>query len=106
MFELLSTGTEGQQVGYMAWIATNKNDDFSNHPASFGVITDKRLFFTFSLTPKSDFEYRLEGDFVRTDFEAMDGKDKVVVRGTLTKYKRGKRIAETNVSFRFEYMGC
>ena len=107
MFELLSTGdTEDRQAGYMAWIATNKNDDFNNHSASFGLVTDKRLFITFSQTPESDFEYRLEGEFVRKDFEAVDRQNKAVIRGTLTKYKSGKKVAECDVSFRFEYMGC
>ena len=107
MFELLSTGNlEDQQAGYMAWISTNDNDDYDNHPASFGVITDKRLFITFSQTPKSDFEYRFEGEFVRKDFEAVDGQNKAVIRGTLTKYKGGKKVAESAVSFRFEYLGC
>jgi hypothetical protein len=34
------------------------------------------------------------------------GKHKAVLRGTFTKVKAGKKIAQRTVSFRMEHMGC
>lgn len=100
-----STPTD-QPPGYMAWIYAEANNDYYNPPAVFGVITDTRLFIVFTQTSELDFEYRLEGEFVRTDFESVANKDKAVIRGTITKYRDGKKVAESSVSFRLEILGC
>lgn len=103
---LATTAPPGHPLGYMAWLYAVANDDHNNHPASFGLITDKRVFIILSQTSELNFEYHFEGEFVRKDFEAVAGKDKPVLRGTLTKYRDGRKVAKTTVSFRFEFMGC
>lgn len=104
--ELFTTSIPGgEPYGYGASVYTNVNDPV-NHPAIFGVVTDRRVFIIASGTNKSDFEYHFDGEFVRKDFQAAAGKDQTVLQGTLTKYKDDKKVAETYVSFRFVYMGC
>lgn len=51
------------------------------------------MLMTFALT---EFEYLFDGQF----------KDKAVVRGTLTKMKRGEKIAERVLSFSMVRHGC
>lgn len=74
--------------------------------AIFALVTEKRMFFTTSQTSISGVEYRFDGKFLRTDFNAVDGKNIAVLRGTLTKTKNGRKIAEHTFNFRTEYLGC
>ena len=107
VLELLKTGEHGDESsGYMAWLSTGATDNFSNHPAIFGLVAEKRVFLILSATPTSAFEYRFDGEFVRTDFEAVDNEDITVLKGTITKMKNGQTVAEASVRFRFAYMGC
>jgi hypothetical protein len=92
------------QSGYEGWIGTN--NDHESQAVTFGVLTQNRLFFV-SLQPSdSGFEYRFDGEFIRTDFDSVSGKNKPVLRGTLTKFKDGQKVASTEVSFQFERLGC
>ena len=75
-------------------------------PAVFALVTERRLFFVTSQQRISEVEYRFDGKFLRTDFDAVDGKNVAVLRGTLTKTKNGRTIAEHTFKFRFEHLGC
>ena len=77
-----------------------------DYSAVFALVTERRLFFVTSKGISSDFEYRFEGEFVQTDFDKVAGKNIVALRGTLTKTKDGRKIAEHVVSFRMDYLGC
>jgi hypothetical protein len=81
-------------------------DDYDSAHATFGLVTARRLFFATDKMEKGDFEYRFEGEFLRKDFEAVEGKNKPVLRGTLTKMKNGRTVAQQEFTFRMEYMGC
>ena len=72
----------------------------------FALITNRRLVFATSKSSDTGIEYRFEGDFLRTDFEFVDGKKIAVLRGVLTRSKDGRALVERTVSLRFEYMGC
>jgi len=72
---------------------------------SFAVVTNRKLFFVTSQTD-SGFEYRFDGEFVRTDFERISGKKEVALRGTLTKTKDGQTVAERFVNLDMNYLGC
>jgi hypothetical protein len=82
----------------------NKEPLFTN--ASFGLITEKRVFFVTYPTFIPGVEYRFDGEFLRSDFEAMDGKNKAVLRGTITKTKYGRKLAEHTFNFRIENGHC
>ena len=87
-------------------VYTQTRDQYETAYATFGLVTDQRLFFATEKLGKGDFSYRFDGKFVRTDFDVVAGKDKAVLRGTLTKMKNGRTIAEQEFTFRMEYMGC
>ena len=74
--------------------------------ATFGLVTERRLFFATSKSQKGDFEYRFDGEFLRTDFDAVAGKNKAVLRGTLTRMMNGRTVTQHEFTFRMEYMGC
>lgn len=106
VLELLKLGaSEDESSGYRAWLSTGVNNNFSHHPAILGLVSEKRVFLILSATPTSDFEYRFDGEFVRTDFDAVDDKD-TVLKGTITKIRNGHTVAQTAVRFRYLYIGC
>ena len=82
------------------------NEVWNSFNASFTLVTEQKLFFVTSKGTESDFEYRFEGEFVRTDFEKVANKNVEVLRGTLTKTKDGRKIAERKFSFHLEQHGC
>jgi|ERR1043165_610906 hypothetical protein len=87
-------------------ISTHSGDEYDQANAIFGLVTNQRFFFATEKLGKGDFEYRFDGKFVRTDFDVVAGKQKAVLRGTLTKMKNGLTIAEQEFTFRMDYMGC
>ena len=93
-------------VGYISVNTKSGGGTFHSQPAVFGLITERRVFFITSPDPRTDFEYLFDGQFLRSDFNAVANKDKAVVRGTLTKIKHGKKIAERVLSFSMVQHGC
>ena len=74
--------------------------------ANFALVTERYLYFTTNSDHEEGFQYRFEGEFLVKDFSSIEGKNKAAVRGTLTKSKNGRTIAEQTITFRVEYMGC
>ena len=74
--------------------------------ANFALVTERYLYFTTTPDHEEGFQYRFEGEFLVKDFSSIEGKNKAAVRGTLTKSKNGRTIAEQTITFRVEYMGC
>jgi len=103
--EAMLTPESAQYPGTIS-VYTHKGDDYDSAAANFALVTEKRFFFATGKLGGKDFEYRFDGEFVRTDFDAVEGKNKAVLRGTLTKTKNGRTIAQHEFSFRMEYMGC
>ncbi len=87
-------------------VVTQVGEQWDSAPATFGLVTERRIFFVTSKLEKSDFEYRFDGEFLRKDFQIVEGKNKGVLRGTLTKTKNGRTIAQQEFTFRMEYVGC
>ena len=85
---------------------THSGADYDNVNANFALVTTQRMFFATEKSNKGDFTYVFDGKFVRTDFDVVARKDKAVLRGTLTKMKDGRTIAQQEFTFRMEYMGC
>ena len=103
----LSVYESEQGVGsggiYVTTAVEHENND--GQSAVFGLVTQQRLFFV-TAPFESGFEYRFDGEFLRGNVVADAGPRKAVLRGTLTKTKNGKKIAECVVEFRVEHMGC
>ncbi len=79
---------------------------YDSAPATFALVTERRIFFVTSQLTDKHFEYRFDGEFVRKDFDKVAGTNKVVLRGTLTKTRNGRTIAQHEFTFRMENEGC
>jgi hypothetical protein len=104
-FLLEWTATTEGRSGYI-WTTTTSNDSYDCQLAVFGLVTTKRVFWVSTQMFDGEFEYRFDGEFLRTDFETVANTNKPVVRGTLTKTKNGRKVAESVVSFSLEYDRC
>ena len=87
-------------------VLTREGNEYYTAEATFGVVTERRLFFATSKSEDRHFEYRFDGEFLRTDFETVAGKTKAVLRGMLTRMKDGRTVTQHEFTFRMEYMGC
>ena len=83
-----------------------EGEEYDSANANFGLVSGRRLFFATDKLDEGNFEYRFDGEFLRMDFEAVANKNKPVLRGTLTKMKNGRTVAQHEFTFRMEWMGC
>jgi hypothetical protein len=90
--------------GYL-YIATGPKESFDYQKAVFGLVTKKRMFWATPTMPDG-FEYRFEGEFLLVDFDSVANTKTPVLKGTLTKTRNGRRVAESVVSFSLEYDRC
>lgn len=73
----------------------------------FALITDQRLYVkTTSRSEEEGFDYTFDGEFLRGGVVSDAAPGKAVLRGKLTKLKQGRKVAECQVKFRVEYLGC
>jgi hypothetical protein len=102
------TGPMHGDIGSRGFISVEIRSGKTTDVAHANIVyaTEQRLFFATSPAEQSGVEYWFDGAFLRNDFEAVAGKNKAVLRGTFTKVKDGKKIAQRTVSFRMEHMGC
>jgi len=107
-FECIALGLSGaradEDFDYITVYGDTKTGDWT--PANFALVTERYLYFTTEPSKEQGFQYRFEGEFLVKNFAPLDGKNKAVVRGTLTKSRNGRTLAEQTVTFRMEYMGC
>ena len=94
-----------KQGGYIS-LFTCEPGNCKSARGTFALLTRQRLFLATAQMANTDFEYWFDGRFLRTDFEAVEGKGVAVLRGTLTKTKHGRKIAEHTFTFRMEALGC
>ena len=104
-FEVVLVGLENDP-GYISVFTNSDKYNSDSTSAVFAFVTERRLVFATAPTVNSKVEYRFEGEFLRTDFDAVDGQNKAVLRGTLTRSKNGRKLAESTVTFRMEHHGC
>ena len=106
-FESIELGLFGDytEPGYIR-IYTQGINGSDEASAVFALVTKERLVFATSRTLESGVEYRFEGQFLRTKFQSVAGKNTAVLRGVLTRSKAGRKLAESTVSFRFDHLGC
>jgi hypothetical protein len=102
--ELGLSGTHEVESSEYITVYAGENGEWAE--ANFALVTERYLYFTTTPGNEEGFQYRFEGEFLVKDFSSIEGKNKAAVRGTLTKSKNGRTIAERTVTFRVEYMGC
>jgi hypothetical protein len=84
-------------------------DDMSHYdgaPATFALVTERRIFFVTSQLSSKHFEYRFDGEFLRKDFDKVAQTNTAVLRGVLTKTRNGRTVAQHEFTFRMEFEGC
>lgn len=102
----LVDGHPGSNQGYINLNIVTKNNEYDCAEATFALVTERRLFFATAKNSESDFEYRFDGEFLKTDFSSGKTENKPVLRGTLTKMKNGRTVAQHTFTFRMEHLGC
>jgi hypothetical protein len=85
---------------------TYANNTCNSGYTVFGQVTNKSLTFVASPLSEDDYEYSFAGYFLRGGTVASAGKRTAVLKGRLRKSKRGVTVAESEVKFRIEYLGC
>lgn len=98
------SGTDKLESSEYITVYAGENGEWAE--ANFALVTERYLYFTTPPSHDEGFQYRFEGEFLVKDFTTVEGKNKAAVRGTLTKSKNGRTIAEQTITFRMEYMGC
>ena len=104
--EIALNGHRPREPGYISLLVKTDPHEYEVVSASFALVTKRRLFFATEKMEGSDFEYRFEGEFLRTDFDVVAGKKIAVLRGVLTKSKDGRTITAGTLTFRMENLGC
>ena len=105
-FEMEQNGYAADVPAYIMVIKRYPDDSTGSTTAVFGLVTKRRLVFATEKSSDTGIEYRFEGEFLRTDFDAVSDKNTAVLRGVLTRSKDGRALVERTVSFRFVYIGC
>jgi hypothetical protein len=105
-FDCLELAVDHERASGVVMIQSYENQTYNARYAVSGLVTNKRL--TFVVTPVSEdgFEYGFDGYFLRGGVLSDAGKNRAVLKGRLSKSKGGVRIAEDEVKFRIEYLGC
>jgi hypothetical protein len=99
----LDSIVDGQLLGSVA-VGTMDNGEYDYQNAIFALVSERRVFL---VTPafEEGFEYRFDGEFLRPDLWSVN-QNIAVLRGTLTKTRKGRKVAERVVSLRFEEDQC
>ena len=103
--ELAVDEFDGRASG-VVMIQTYANQMYSAQCAVSGRLTKERLTFVVTPVSEEDFEYSFDGYFLRAGVLSNAGKNRAVLRGKLTKSKRGVKITESEIRLRVEYLGC
>ncbi|PWT94200.1 MAG: hypothetical protein C5B55_03070 [Blastocatellia bacterium] len=72
----------------------------------FGFVTERRVVFETEPADGGPYSYRFEGEFLRKNLVYAADKNIAVLRGTLTKMKYGRTVAEHVFEFRLESDRC
>ena len=95
---------EPDDKGYIQALI-GRDEDYREIPVKFALATERRLIFVTDST-EDDIEYRFEGKFLLGNVIADTPEGKAVLKGTLTKTEKGKKVAEAVVKFSIEFHGC
>jgi len=103
-FDITVSHVDGESWG-TAYVETERGKAHDFRSAEFLLITERRVFFVTAAHEDNGFAYRFEGNFLANPASEMDS-GRAVVKGTLSKTKNGRTVAECKVSFEVKYLGC
>ncbi len=98
---------EGEDVtaaGDIFLWTTGKESTIDQHRV-FGLVTEKRLILATAPTDEGTV-YRFDGEFLRGKVISNAPEGQAVLKGTLTKSKNGRKIAESPIKLKVEVHGC
>jgi hypothetical protein len=105
-FDCLELAVDHSMASGVVVVQTYSNQTYNGQYAVSGVVTKKSLTFVAIPFSEEDFEYSFDGDFLRGGVLSDAGRNEAVLKGKLSKSKGGVEIAECDVKFRVEYLGC
>ena len=102
----LAIDDNGGEVLGQVMIQTYAEQTYSAIYAVSGLVNEKGISIVAQPVFEEDVGYRFEGEFLQQGVLWRAGKSRAVLKGRLSKIKRGEKIAEALVRFRIEYLGC
>jgi len=105
-FDCLELAVDRDRASGDAVIQTYSNQTYNSQYAVSGLVTKKSLTFVAIPLSEDDFVYSFAGVFLRAGVLSGAGRNEAVLKGKLTKSQRGVKVAECDVKFRVEYLGC
>jgi hypothetical protein len=105
-FDSLELSVDEDLVSAAVCLETYANNTCNSAYAVSGLVTNRQLTFVASPLSEDDFEYSFDGHFLRGGVVSNAGKNAAVLKGKLSKSKGHVKIAEGEVKFRIEYLGC
>jgi len=105
-FDCLEIAVDEDKISGRVLISTLVNGEYGEIYGISGVVTKQRISLVAEPSSEEAAGYRFEGEFLREGELWRAGKSQAVLKGRLSKVKEGKTIAEADVKFRIEYLGC
>ena len=104
--DCLEIAVDEDKISGRVLISTRVNDEYGGIYAISGLVTDRRISVVAIPGSEDDVGYRFEGEFLRQGEVWRAGKSEAVLKGRLSKIKGDATVAEAEVKFRIEYLGC
>jgi hypothetical protein len=104
-FDCLELAVDHDRASGVALVQTYADQAYTSQDF-IGLVTNKTVKLIGIPATEGDFEYSFEGYFLRGGVVSDAGSNQPVLKGNLIKSKRGVKIAECEVKFRVEYLGC
>jgi hypothetical protein len=105
-FDCLELAVDHSAPEGVAVIQTYSNGVANSYYAVSGSLSKRHLKIVALAVSDVDFDYGFDGNFLKRGVLSEAGRNEPVLRGTLVKSKQGVKIAECEVTFRIEYLGC
>jgi len=105
-FDCLEIAVDEQKISGQVLFSTYADGQYDGVYATSGLVTRQRISIVAKPLYEEGVGYRFGGEFLRQGELWRAGKSQTVLKGRLSKVKDGQTIAEAEVKFRIEYLGC
>ena len=105
-FDCLEIAVDEDKISGQVSISTKVESEYDVNYEILGWVNKERIYIVAKPWSEENVGYRFEGEFLRQGEVWRAGKSEAVLKGRLSKTKNGETIAEAEVKFRIEYLGC
>lgn len=105
-FDCLEIAVDEDKISGQVSISTKVESEYDVNYEITGLVTRQRIYIVAKPWSEENVGYHFEGEFLRQGEVWRAGKSEAVLKGRLSKTKDGQTIAEAEVEFRIEYLGC